>query len=345
MLKIGIIGCGKIAQVRHIPEYYAHEQAEIAAYYDKTFARAQAMADKYGGKAYESLAELLANEEIDAVSVCIANHMHAEVTMEALQAGKHVLCEKPMATTMQDAEAMVETAERVGKQLVIGHNQILAPAHRRAKELIDQGLIGDILTFRTTFGHGGPESWSIDPGPGTWFFKKDAAVFGAMADLGVHKLYLIRYLTDQKFRSAAAKFATLHKRDASDQPIKVEDNAICIFEMENGIMGSMTASWTYYGAEDNSTVLYGTKGMLKIYDDPNYAMAATLQDGERIYFDLEGIQTNESQTKSGVIDEFIAAVLEGKETELAGRTALDSMRAIFAASESAKQGRTIFIEN
>ncbi|MDI9485017.1 MAG: Gfo/Idh/MocA family oxidoreductase [Bacillota bacterium] len=345
MLKIGIIGCGKIAQVRHIPEYSAHEQAEIVAYYDKTLDRAQAMAEKYGGKAYETLDELLANEEIDAVSVCIANHMHAEVTIRALNSGKHVLCEKPMATSMEDCEAMVETAERVGKKLVIGHNQILTAAHRRAKELIDQGLIGDILTFRTTFGHGGPEAWSIDPGPGTWFFKKEAAVFGAMADLGVHKLYLLRYLTGQRYRSVSARFATLHKRNAQEQPIKVEDNAICILEMENGIMGSMTASWTYYGAEDNSTVLYGTEGILKIYDDPNFAMVAVLKGGERICFDLEGIQTNVSQTRSGVIDEFIAVILEGKESELSGRRALDAMRAIFAASESARENKTVFIEN
>lgn len=343
MLKIGIIGCGKIAQVRHIPEYNANENAQIVAYYDKTHKRAEAMAEKHGGQAYNSCAELLANPEIDAVSVCVANHMHAEDTMDALRAGKHVLCEKPMATTMEDCEAMVALAERTGKKLVIGHNQILTPAHRRAKELIDQGLIGEILTFRTTFGHGGPETWSIDPGPGTWFFNKEAAVLGAMADLGVHKVYLLHYLTGQKVVEAIAKFATLHKKDVSDQPIEVEDNAMCIFQLENGILGTMTASWTYYGAEDNSTVLYGTKGILRIYDDPNYSMVITLKNGETIYFDLESIQTNENQTKSGVIDAFIDTILEDKETELSGRKALDSMRAIFAALESAEQGRSVRI--
>ena len=130
---------------------------------------------------------------------------------------------------------------------------------------------------------------------------------------------MLRYLTGQRYRSVSARFATLHKRNAQEQPIKVEDNAICILEMENGIMGSMTASWTYYGAEDNSTVLYGTEGILKIYDDPNFAMVAVLKGGERICFDLEGIQTNVSQTRSGVIDEFIAVILEGKESELSGR--------------------------
>lgn len=341
MLKIGIIGCGKIAQVRHIPEYVANENAQVVAFYDKSLERAQALAEKYGGKAYSSCADLLANPEIDAVSVCVANHMHAQDTIHALKAGKHVLCEKPMATTMEDCEAMVAAAEETGKKLMIGHNQILTPAHRRAKELIDQGLIGDILTFRTTFGHGGPETWSIDPGPGTWFFNKEAAVLGAMADLGVHKVYLMHFLTGQRVVEATAKFSTLHKKGPTDQRIEVEDNAMCIFQMENGILGTMTASWTYYGAEDNSTILYGTKGIMRIYDDPRYSIVVTLRDGGNIYYDLEGIQTNENQTKSGVIDTFIDTILQDKETELSGRNALDTMGAVFAAIESAKQGKSV----
>ena len=344
MLKIGIIGCGKIAQVRHIPEYAAHENAEIVGYYDKIPKRAEAMAAKYGGRVYESFGALLNDSAIQAVSVCVANHLHAQMTMDALRAGKHVLCEKPMATTMRDSEAMVALAECTGKKLVIGHNQLLTPAHKRAKEAIDQGLIGEILTFRTTFGHQGPETWSIDPGPGTWFFKKRAAVLGAMADLGVHKTYLIQYLTGKKIVEVTSKFATLHKRDASEMPIEVEDNALCIYQMEDGIMGTMTASWTYYGAEDNSTVIYGTKGIMRIYDGADHSIIVNLKDGEAIYYDLESIQTNERQTKSGVIDEFIECILEDKETELSGRKALDTMRAVFAAVESGEKQRTIRID-
>lgn len=247
MLRVGVIGCGKIAQVRHIPEYAANENAKLIAYYDQTQKRAEEVARKYGGIVYRSYRELLANKDIDAVSVCVANQLHAQVTVDALHAGKHVLCEKPMATTMEDCYAMVSAAEQTGKKLIIGHNQLLTAAHKRAKQLVDDGLLGELLTFRTTFGHGGPESWSIDPGPGTWFFNKEAAGLGAMADLGVHKTYLIQYLTGQRVVEVTSKFATLHKKDAAGQPIQVEDNALVIYTMENGIMGTMTASWTYYG--------------------------------------------------------------------------------------------------
>lgn len=343
MLKIGIIGCGKIAQVRHIPEYMDNENCQVLGFFDRTYSRAEEMVEKYGGIAYKTYEELLDNKEIDAVSVCVANHIHAEVTIAALRKGKHVLCEKPMATTLEDCEAMVNTAANMGKKLLIGHNQLLTPAHRRAKKLIDSGLIGGILTFKTTFGHGGPETWSINSGPETWFFDKNAAVMGAMADLGVHKTDLIQFLTGQKIVETTTRLTTLDKKDSQGNFIGVDDNAFCIYKMESGIVGTMTVSWTYYGPEDNSTIIYGTKGIMRIYDNLKYSITVELRSGEKVYYDIEGIQTNENQTKSGVIDLFIESIIEDKETELAGKNALSSMRAIFASIESSNTGRTVVI--
>ena len=122
MLKIGILGCGKIAQVRHIPEYASNPNCELVGFFNPTKSRAEDMAAKYGGKAYDSAEELLADPEIDAVSVCAANNAHAELTIKALKAGKHVLCEKPMAVTLADCEEMVKVAKEEGKLLMIGQN-------------------------------------------------------------------------------------------------------------------------------------------------------------------------------------------------------------------------------
>ena len=146
MFGIGIIGCGKIAQVRHIPEYADHKDAKLLGFYDINLERAKELAAKYGGTAYATVEELLKNPEIDAVSVCAANVAHAELTIQALNAGKHVLCEKPMATTVEECEAMVEAAKKNGKYLMIGQNQRLAKAHATAKKLIDDGLIGKVVT-------------------------------------------------------------------------------------------------------------------------------------------------------------------------------------------------------
>lgn len=343
MIKIGIIGCGKIAQVRHIPEYADNKNAQLVGYYDLNLPRAEDLAKKYGGKAYASVEELLAEPAIDAVSVCTANHSHAEITIAALKAGKQVLCEKPMATSLQDCEEMVKTASETGCFLMLGHNQRLAKAHVKAKELIETGLIGDIVSFRTTFGHGGPETWSIDPGQNVWFFDKNKAAMGAMADLGIHKTDLIHFLTGQTIVETTARMLTLDKRDASGALIGVDDNAICIYRLSGGALGIMTASWTYYGAEDNSTILYGSRGIMRLYDDPAYSIRVTTRDGENILYEMDKIQTNDSQTKSGVIDAFIDSLMNHREPEISGTEALKTMRVIFASIESSQTGHTVIV--
>lgn len=343
MIRIGILGCGKIAQVRHIPEYAANPDCELAAFYNPTRKRAEDMAAKYGGRVYDTPEALLADAEIDAVSVCAANYAHAELAIKAMRAGKDVLCEKPMAVTPEDCEAMVKTARETGRTLMIAHNQRFAKAHVKAKALIDAGTIGRIVTFCTTFGHGGPETWSISPGKNTWFFDKSKAAMGAMADLGVHKTDLIHYLTGERVVRTTARVATLDKRGENGALIGVDDNAMCIYEMTGGIVGTMTASWTFYGAEDNSTVLYGTKGIMKIYDDPAHSIVVTLADGTRELYDVERIQTNDNQTKSGVIDAWIDCLKNRTAPAVTGEDALYAMRAVFASLRSSELGAAVEI--
>lgn len=341
-IQIGVIGCGKIAQIRHLPEYAANPAVKLYGLYDLNAARTASLAEQYGAKAFSSYQELLNDPAIDAVSVCTANSFHCEVAVAALQAGKHVLCEKPMATTLVECEQMVEAAKKSGKFLMIGHNQRLARAHARAKELIVQGEIGDIVTFRTAFGHGGPETWTIDP-QNVWFFDKKLAAFGAMADLGIHKTDLIQFLTGQHVVEVSAYLGTLDKKLPGGELIGVDDNAICIYRMSGGAVGTMTASWTYYGAEDNSTVLYGTKGMMRIYDDPGYSISIVKKNGERVLYDIDRIQTNDNQTSSGVIDLWVDSLVNNKAPEISGEEALNAMRAVFAAMESAQTGQRITI--
>ncbi len=345
MFNIGIIGCGKIAQVRHIPEYADNPNAQLAGYYDLNQGRAAGLAELYGGTAYASYQELLAQPGIDAVSICTANSSHAEIAIAALRAGKHVLCEKPMATTLADSEAMVAAARELGRFLMVGHNQRLAKAHVKARQLIASGLIGDIVSFRTTFGHGGPETWSIDPGQDVWFFDKQRAVMGAMADLGVHKTDLIHFLTGQTVVETTARLLTMDKKDGKGAPIGVDDNAICIYRLSGGAVGTMTVSWTFYGAEDNSTILYGTRGIMRIYDDPDYSIVVTTSDRENILYALDRIQTNDSQTKSGVIDLFVDCLVHNREPEISGAEALKAMRVVFASIESSLTCRTVAVDH
>ena len=114
--------------------------------------------------------------------------------------------------------------------------------------------------------------------------------------------------------------------------------------MENGAVGTMTASWTYYGEEDNSTIIYGSEGILKIYDDPNYSIVRIGKDGTKIYYELDKMQTNDNQTKSGIIDAFVESVENDTEPAVPGKSVLSAMKAIFGSLKSSELGRTVRVD-
>ncbi|WP_211331255.1 Gfo/Idh/MocA family protein [Companilactobacillus insicii] len=343
IINIGIIGCGRIAQTRHIPEYASNKNANILGYFDFNKQRAEEIAKKYGGQVYDSVENMLADNDIDAVSVCVTNSAHASISIQALNAGKNVLCEKPMATSLEDSEAMVNASKKNHKLLMIDQNQRFAKAHIRAKELIEENTIGRILTFKSTFGHGGPETWSIDGGPNTWFFDKNKSKYGAIFDLGVHKIDLVQYLLNSSVNNVSARLTTLDKKDSTGNLIDVDDNAISIYELNNGVIGTVTSSWTYYGEEDNSTIIYGSEGIMKIYDNPTYSIVVIKENGEKILYDIDQIQTNDNQTKSGVMDEFIDSVIEKRVPKSDAESVVYSMKAVFASIESNKTGKRVSI--
>ena len=335
-LKIGVIGCGSIAKHRHIPEYMANEHAEIVAVCDIVKDRAQEMADQIGAKAYTYYKELLKDESIEAVSVCTPNALHAPISIDALKAGKHVLCEKPMATSTEEAEAMIVAANEAGRKLMIGHNQRFVPSHQKAKELISKGEAGKIYSFRTAFGHGGPEGWSVD-GKDSWFFRKEEAFIGAMGDLGVHKTDLMRYILGEEFVEVGAFVETSSKENAD-----VDDTAVCVLKTESGTIGTLAASWSYQ-KEDNSTVIYGEKAVLRLEEDPVNSLVVQYSTGEVVKYELGGIQTNDDggQSASGVIDRFVTSVVEDVPTAVPGEEAMKSLQVVLGALESSKTKQII----
>lgn len=341
-MKVAIIGCGSIARQRHAHEYGLNKNVEIAGFFDFVKERAEDLVKIYGGKAYDSLDELFADKSVDAVSVCVANAYHAETTIKALQSGKHVLCEKPMAISLEDCEKMIEAAKTAGKRLMIGQNQRLTPAHKKAKEIIASGVMGKVLSFNTMFCHGGPESWSIEKSKNTWFFKKSAAAFGSMADLGIHKIDLIRYLIGDEVKSAYSTMRVLDKTFEDGTPIEVDDNSVEILNFRNGAFGTVTTSWTCYGTEFNTTNIFCQKGILKLYSDPAYSLIIVHNDGTEEKLALDRMQTNDDaqQASSGVIDEFVEAVTTGRKSLIDADDVIGSMRAVFACQKSSVSGKT-----
>jgi predicted dehydrogenase len=344
-VRYGIVGCGAIAQRRHIPELVNNPNSTLAALCDPNAERIEAISKAYGGvaKCYTDYSEMLKDAGVDAVVVAGPNSLHASQTIQALEAGKHVLVEKPMATTREDAAAMMTAAKKSGKFMMIGLNQRLMSPHKRAKEILDSGRLGRPLAFRTAFQHPGPESWSVDGGK-SWFFQKGSAFMGVTGDLGVHKADLLRWLLGQEFVEVAGFISTLDKKGPDGKLIDLDDNAFLKLKTSKGVLGSMILSWTNYGPEENYTIVFCEKGVLSIGTDPTYGVVVDYRNGEKELHKVGEIATNTRQVPSGIIDSFTANIESNTPPEIDGKEGYRSLDVILTAMDAAKAGKTMPIK-
>jgi UDP-N-acetylglucosamine 3-dehydrogenase len=337
MLRVGVIGCGAIAQRRHLPEYLNRNDVEIIAVCDFNLQRAEQVAKQFGAKyAFQTHQELLGCKEIEAVSVCAPNHLHASISVEALNAGKHVLCEKPMATNLIEAKSMIDASVNNNVKLMIGHSQRFMSVHLKAKEILEQGKLGKVLSFQSHFGHSGPENWSVD-GTKSWFFKQDEAFAGVLGDLGIHKADLVRWLLSDEVSEITSMYGTLHKNT------NVDDHAVILMKTQKGAIGTITASWVCYPNEVNSTIIFCEKGTIKIGVDPNYGLIVEHINKQRELYDLEKIQSNEigEQFNSGVIDHFVEGIINGTGHSITGEDGYKSLEIVLAGMHSANIKATV----
>lgn len=343
-MKVGIIGCGSITKLRHAPEYTENPFVDEIVFYDRNLDRSEALAELFGGTVAETVEELLADPTIDAISDCSSNEHHHLFSTRALMSGKHVLCEKPISLTVEHAKEIIDAQKKSGKKLMVDHNQRFTRAHQKARDIIRSRELGKVLTFRTTFGHSGPEQWGINKTNSTWFFKKERSGFGVGGDLGIHKIDLMHFLLDDQIEQVSAFQGALDKVDENGQAIEVCDNIVCSLKTKGGRLGTASFSWTHYGQEDNSTIIYCEKGIIKIYNNDRYQLEVLTKDGERVNYELESIQTNDNQTSSGVIDAFIDCIRFDQEPVVTGTDALASLKVILGIMEAAETNRVVTIE-
>ena len=189
MIKVGVIGCGTIANAAHIPSYMNNPEVEIKYFCDIIPERAQQAVEKYGcGQAVVDYHDVINDPEITAISVCTPNNMHPVITIDALHAGKHVLCEKPAARTYAEVEQMMQAQRETGKILVIGVVNRFNDSVRKIKQYIDEGRLGNVHHVYVSF----RQHRSI-PGLGGAFTTKAIAGGGVLIDWGVHYLDIVMY--------------------------------------------------------------------------------------------------------------------------------------------------------
>ena len=342
VVRIGVVGCGAIAQRRHLAEGVLRDDVKIVAVCDPKPGRAEQIAARFNvPKFYLDHQTMFAAGGIDAAVICTPNALHASHSIDALAAGFHVLVEKPMATTLADARAMIAAAEKAGRFLMVGQNQRLMAAHRKARAILQSGSLGKVLNFQTTFKHGGPDGWSVD-GARSWFFQKELAAMGVCGDLGVHKIDLIMFLLGEDITDINGFVGTLNKTyPGTDRLIDVDDTAFFSVKTQSGAIGTINLSWTHYGhLEDNGTTIYCERGVMSVATDPTYSLAVHYRDGTKEFHQTGRIASNTQQTNSGVIDQFVTSILTNTPPDIDGREGLRSLQVILGGLESAATGKS-----
>lgn len=340
LFRAGIIGCGAITEHLHAPDYVASPNAEIVALCDANVARADEMRQRFAPDAaiYSDYKEMLKKESLDGVTITLPNVLHAPATISALKSGCHVLVEKPMAASLAEAKRMIAAASQAGKLLMVNQCQRRYAVHRKAKEVIDSGILGRVLTVAACFGHEGPENWSPS---GKWFFKKDQARFGAMADLGVHKADLIRFLTGKEVAEVTAFTACLEKKGAT-----VEDNFVSCLRFVDGSIGTLTASWTTKGMDADYVILHCANGTLRVNEIPGKPLIANLVNPEcTIEFEMpDSLSVYEDSWGLGVSDGFVRAARGEEDPFCTGTEGARSLAIIFACEKAAASGKTAKVD-
>jgi len=364
-LKIGFIGCGGIANQKHFPGMTQQKDADLVAFCDIVEERAATSAKKYGtsdAKVYTDYKELLADPTIDAVHVLTPNVSHCEITVAALEAGKHVLCEKPMAATTEDAKKMLEARDRTGKMLTIGYQYRHFHENAIAKKVVDDGWVGDVYYAEASLiRRRGVPTWGV-------FTDKSKQGGGPLIDIGTHALDLTlwmmnNYEPEYVVGAAHFKLGTMLNPEVQGQTgylhglpdpwdnktFEVEDSAMGFVKMKNGAVIYLKASWAINMITSPGMVmLCGTKGGVDTYDGVrlNHVVAgqqAITKVGEKIPMFLPGFSPGEAPPS--IEHEIWVAALKGEgDLFVTAEQAFCVTKILDGIYESNRTGKPVYFE-
>ena len=339
ILRWGIVGAGEIANRGMAPALSIAADTELAAVQCRTMDKARAFADKHeAAKAYDSLEKMLDDPDLDAVYIATPNSLHAAHTIAAANAGKHVFCEKPMATTVRDAEAMIEACDRNRVKLGVVFQNRYHTAHLKARGYVQSGALGDIdfVTAQICRGFQRGTHWS------GWRVDPVMSGSGAIVGQGVHAFDLLRHLLDVEIAEVQAM------TDEAPPQMPVEEMSYTLVRFTNGTRGTVVAG-TLLPRYDNDVVLYGAQAKL--------ACRATMgvpRANVQAHMTLETDGSNESIAIAGdnsqaarmarMVDDFGKSIREDTEPALSGANGLQLVRIATAVQESSRTHRAVTIE-
>jgi len=351
-MKVAVIGCGTIANGQHIPAYMANEKAEIKYFCDILPERAEAAVAKYGcGIAVTDYKQVLADPEVEAISVCTPNRMHSVITVDALKAGKNVLCEKPAARVYGEALQMQQAQHESGKVLNIGVVNRFDLAVNEIKKLIDAGELGEVYQVYVSF-----RSHRSIPGLGGAFTTREIAGGGVLIDWGVHFLDIVMFCCgDPRVKTVSAEQFSRLGSPIEDYVFTsmwagppVKDGT---YDVEEGITGlvrtegpiiTLNGAWAQNIGETEMFIDFmGTKGGIRLQYGKNFTLYST-KNGALTKTEFTFPANQKFQTE---INSFLECVETGRKSPAHIDTNIITARMMDAIYRSAEEHREIVLED
>jgi predicted dehydrogenase len=331
-IKIGLIGCGGIAEP-HLNGYLKVEDARITAVCDVVAENAQKRAKQAGGAAiFADIATLLAESDVDAVDICLPHHLHKDAIVAAANAGKHILCEKPLCLTLEEAAEVKQAVVANGVTLMCAHNQLFMPPIQLARKMIDEGTFGKVYEIRTTdsFYH------NFNPSSMGWRAHRQFIGGGELIDTGYHPSYMLLYLADSKPIEVTAMISQ-HRLTFMDG----EDSAQVLVRFENGAVGNIVSSWAYEPAD--------TTERFSVVTEKGYLSS----DGRDLRYRVLGekpavintVKLPPVHTFDAEIADFIALLSQGRRPIHNQDDGINVLQVILGAYKSADEKRTVTLED
>lgn len=356
-LKIGIVGCGGIATGKHLPAIKKNGNFEIVAFCDIIKERAEEVKKEYGvsdAKIYTDYKELVKQEDIEAVYVLTPNKSHSFISVAAMKAGKHVMCEKPMAKTYEDAKLMLETAKETGKILTIGYQNRYRADSTYLKRACENGDLGEVYYAKAhAIRRRAVPTWGV-------FLNEEEQGGGPLIDIGTHALDLTLWMMDN-YEPESVMGSVYHKLgdqketgnafgEWDPEQFKVEDSAFGFIKMKNGATIHLESSWALNSldVDEAKTSLCGTKAGVDMKDglrinrvqyNKQCVEKPELGAGGVAFFDGEAEKEPDVEQRV-----FYNAVVNGEELVVKPEQAIVVTRILEAIYESAKTGKAVYFD-
>lgn len=334
MRRAGIIGCGGIAERRHGPVLAALAGVELVALADVSEERLALLGERYEvavERRYTDYESMLADAELDLVHVCTPHDQHEAQATAAMEAGAHVLLEKPIATTVAEADRMGAASRRTGRKLTVSHNQLLSAGHRATMGPISAGDVGEVFLVRS-------EGFSAAhvTGRGTnrdWRTQSAAGGGGPLIDNGYHQVYKAVDYTGSPIRSAYAHVGR-HVQD-----IEVEDTALVLFEHASGATTSLQVGWCAPAGSVRAEEVFGTEGQLRIGGEhPVGLWRRSTQRWESVEVEPEG---RDELGFPQLVAAFLDAIATDGPVPVPASDSRHVLAAVQAAYESGRTGKPV----